>query len=358
MGGVVKAVSSVVSGAGKAVSKVVSGAGKAVSSVGSAAGGAAGGVGSCAQKTVKNIGTAASNVIKNPLPVIETLAVAAVVGPYVGPAVAAAGGSTAAAAAATSAVSSAAIKAMNGGNVGDIATAAITSGAGGYAGQTAGTAVGAEIGSETSGAQLTTLGKITSSAVGGSTTTTLKQLADGSSLSDAVSAGAKVGVAAGITTGSIEGLKAAFNPEPSRFVPVEERGTSADTGAPAEDTYVAGSQQVPLSDKSTALMGTDPLIGRSEERLLASALYPAVYSTLFGKQQQAPISATPTTTTKAPTQQPVSPIQTTSSVGTAALGQALRIGDAGAPIFGGDKEGGKKAGWNVESLRYMGNSEA
>ena len=349
MGGVVKAVKSVVSGAGKAVSSVAKGVGSAVS-------GTASGVDNCGRKTVSAIGTAVSNVIKNPLPVIETIAVAYVAGPYVAESMT--GASTAAVAATTSAVSSAAVKAMNGGNVGDIATAAATAGAGGYAGQVAGTAVGAEIGSETSGEQLTTLGKVTSSAVGGSTTTTLRLLADGSSLQDAVSAGAKVGVAAGITTGSIEGLKAAFNPQQDVFVPVEERGTMADTGAPVEDTNVAGSQQLPLSDKSTTLMGKDPLIGKSEERLLASALYPAVYSTLFGKQQQAPISATPTTTTKTQTQQPISPIQTTSSVGTAALGQALRIGDAGAPIFGGDKEGGKKAGWNVESLRYMGNSEA
>ena len=98
-------------------------------------------------------------------------------------------------------------------------------------------------------------------------------------------------------------------------------------------------------------------IGPTEERLLASALYPAVYSTLFGKQQQAPISATPTTTTQAPPK-PVSPTQTTAAPGTQALAQALRVGDVGAPIFGGDKEEGKKAGWNVESLRYMGNSEA
>ena len=71
----------------------------------------------------------------------------------------------------------------------------------------------------------------------------------------------------------------------------------------------------------------------------------------------------PTGTTAAPKQaaaptQPISPVQTTAAPGTQALAQALRVGDAGAPIFGGDKEGGKKAGWNVESLRYMGNSEA
>lgn len=44
-----------------------------------------------------------------------------------------------------------------------------------------------------------------------------------------------------------------------------------------------------------------------------------------------------------------------SDVGSAALGQALRLGDAGGPIFGGgDKEGEKQSGWNVGSLRYMG----
>jgi len=39
--------------------------------------------------------------------------------------------------------------------------------------------------------------------------------------------------------------------------------------------------------------------------------------------------------------------------GTAALSQALRVGDIGAPIFGRDEEG-RKAGWNLQSLRYMG----
>lgn len=59
---------------------------------------------------------------------------------------------------------------------------------------------------------------------------------------------------------------------------------------------------------------------------------------------------TRTTTTRiAPT------TQGQGSVATSALAQALRIGDVGAPIFGRDEEG-KKAGWNLESLRYMGNA--
>lgn len=50
------------------------------------------------------------------------------------------------------------------------------------------------------------------------------------------------------------------------------------------------------------------------------------------------------------------PTRTSSTVGSQALAQALRVGDLGAPIFG-RKEEGRRAGWNVESLRYMGNSE-
>ena len=45
--------------------------------------------------------------------------------------------------------------------------------------------------------------------------------------------------------------------------------------------------------------------------------------------------------------------QQAGGTGTAALAQALRVGDIGAPIFGRDEEG-RRAGWNLQSLRYMG----
>lgn len=42
--------------------------------------------------------------------------------------------------------------------------------------------------------------------------------------------------------------------------------------------------------------------------------------------------------------------------GSQALSQALRIGDPGAPVLGSSdaEEGNKESGWNVSSLRYMG----
>jgi hypothetical protein len=59
-----------------------------------------------------------------------------------------------------------------------------------------------------------------------------------------------------------------------------------------------------------------------------------------------------------PTYQPTYTQQTyapSPGPGSQALAQALRIGDAGSPVFGGGKEDTRKrSGWNVESLRYMG----
>ena len=50
--------------------------------------------------------------------------------------------------------------------------------------------------------------------------------------------------------------------------------------------------------------------------------------------------------------------QAGSTPGSAALGQALNIGDASSPIFGGSgDEKNKKNVWNVQSLRYMGQPE-
>jgi hypothetical protein len=54
-----------------------------------------------------------------------------------------------------------------------------------------------------------------------------------------------------------------------------------------------------------------------------------------------------------PTSPTTTPTQPQGSPGSAALAQALRIGDAGSPIFGKDEEG-RRSGWNLKSLRYMG----
>ena len=65
-----------------------------------------------------------------------------------------------------------------------------------------------------------------------------------------------------------------------------------------------------------------------------------------------PAGYTPTT---ASTPTSVTTTGAGASPGSSALAQALRT-DLGAPVFGGEKDKeGRKSGWNVESLRYMGN---
>lgn len=68
---------------------------------------------------------------------------------------------------------------------------------------------------------------------------------------------------------------------------------------------------------------------------------------------------TTATQPSSPAFEPATGVTTTgagAAPGSAALAQALRT-DFGAPIFGGEKEkGAARSGWNVESLRYMGNS--
>jgi len=271
-------------------------------------------------KTASAVGNAASNVIKNPLPVIETIALTSVGIPP--------------------SIASAAVTAANGGNVKDVATAAVTAYVGGEAGQT----VGGQVASAT---ESKVLGSIAASATGASTQATLTGLAQGKGLKDSLASGLQAGVAAGLTQTAIEQISPTTGP-----TPVEERSVGVGTEMPTGNAAVGDiSQEVAAAQKAKPeAYVTLP----TEQKLLQSALYPSVYTTLFGQKAQPSLAGAPATTT-APTTTPTSPTQTTITPGSQALAQALRIGDVGAPIFGTDKDEGKKAGWNVESLRYMGN---
>lgn len=96
-----------------------------------------------------------------------------------------------------------------------------------------------------------------------------------------------------------------------------------------------------------------PALTRRQEETLRESLGEA-FGYLFRGQPQTP---TESPTQLGATRRLGAPL-TQASPGSQALAQALRIGDAGAPVFGGEREEGRRSGWNVESLRYMGNSEA
>jgi len=117
---------------------------------------------------------------------------------------------------------------------------------------------------------------------------------------------------------------------------------------------VGGSLPMQYSTKQESLpTGTTTDTAGQDLSLLSADTTPAekspeqqrrdmILTSLINKQVDTPLySSAPKTVTQQ------------AGPGSQALAQALRVGDIGAPIFGRDEEG-RKAGWNLQSLRYMG----
>jgi hypothetical protein len=126
----------------------------------------------------------------------------------------------------------------------------------------------------------------------------------------------------------------------------ENIGTAAERGLISAGTGVAKDILFPVNPNASK--------GEKYANIAERELFDVGASSLFSSNKGG-VGATSFTQ-----QAPQTSVATTgsgTSPGSEALAQALRL-DPGAPVFGGEKEGGKKSGWNVESLRYMGNSEA
>jgi hypothetical protein len=346
---------------------------------------------SVVSKAVNAVSNTVSNVVKNPLPVIETVALTAVLGP------AGAGLSTATAAT----VSSAAVSAANGGDIKQIATAAAAGYVGGEVAGMAGSQVQAAGYSQT-------MAQVAASASGASVAGTLGGLAQGQSLDQALQTGLESGFVAGATAASVSGVKSALAQGPQQAgearlrVPMQGNyqlggdlaqlptsvgvtdkvPTGGGTGIVVDPSVIYSSRFAPTQPvRGTAEGGVQPAyqsagslitpaglsqytspyterpdfvpspLSSTQEKLLGEALgigFGSLFQKDYGGGTQTTYAATDTTK---PTPLPVGQF----APGSQALAQALRIGDVGAPIFGTDKDEGKKAGWNVESLRYMGN---
>lgn len=309
-------------------------------------------------------------------------------------------------------VISAGITAAQGGDASDILKSAVVGGAASYAGGQVGGAAQKSLPAGTS----ETMSKAVSAAAASGTSNTISALAAGQNLTDALTTGAKGAAVAGATAGTVQALKEGtsqpvggtglkvpkagqdsvsltgeFKPTGiSTDVPSSSPGMGGGTGIYAlpSDLFPQGmaqysTQQGKVSSagdgklqpayKSAADMITPPQyqqymdtysqpeyvskamtespIGKASEEALSYLLSDA-YSSLFGSggvRGGGGGSVSGGTS--------VATIGAGSSPGSEALAQALRL-DPGAPVFGGEKDKGKKSGWNVESLRYMGNSEA
>jgi hypothetical protein len=327
------------------------------------------------EKWVEKVEDTGQKLLDNPLPVLETAALT-----YVG---------------VPPEIASAAVTAANGGSVQNVAAAYV----GSVAGQAAGAATGTELASQ--GYDPSTV-NIASSAVGASASATTKALANGQSLEDSLKAGVQSGVVGGLATAGTEvvksavetpiagtGLKSIQGEGTTLFAP-DQGGTGLTSNVPTEGGQGLYGDPNSILPSSLAQYATAP----SQQKAGASGQLVPRYTagqdsiTPTGMEKYSTSETTPTKTGPAMTES-LSPeasktlqaglgiglsgifapsgttkrtpdtstlISGTSGTtpGSQALGQALRVGDAGVPVFGGDKEEGKKSGWNVESLRYMG----
>ena len=129
--------------------------------------------------------------------------------------------------------------------------------------------------------------------------------------------------------------------------------TGSDLETAVKQGVIAGTVQGAFGSPTSESTALDRALNVGEKYTTSKALSNALFQPSPVRSAQTVGSGTTLDTSATTTGAGQSP-------GSQALGQALRIGDAGGTIFGSsDKEGGgKKSGWNVESLRYMGNSEA
>ena len=249
------------------------------------------------QAAVSTVNKTADAIARNPLPVIETAVLTAVLTPVLGPGAGPA--------------SSAAVTYLNGGSPEDAAKAGAIS----FAGQQASEAyapaaqkpdnidVGGGFNPATGAGDPTT-------AAGANVPTPVEKAGVGGATSGALKAASNKGSASDVLAGAVVGGAAGAG------------GTAASEYAGFEPGSIGSSL-------------TKSVIGSS----IANYLSPTRSAQTEGG------GATPSPTSVTTTGAGQSP-------GSQALSQALRIGD---PVLGsGDKEEGKKSGWNVESLRYMG----
>lgn len=255
-----------------------------------------GGAVQAASDTLQRVGDVATqtakNIINNPLPTIATAILISQGVP--------------------APIATATVTYLNGGSTED----AIRAGAISYAGQQAGQYAaseygvpleyGTDVGSEQSAmlaAQDAGMPTVTESAVGGAASGATQAALRGENIGDILTAGAKGGLVSG------------------------------------------GSEYISQE------AGMQP--GSTGEFITKTASSKALSDILSGPKPTSPTAPTPAYGTY-PTS--VTTTGAGASPGSAALAQALRT-DLGAPIFGGDKDKApRKSGWNVESLRYMGNT--
>jgi hypothetical protein len=251
------------------------------------------------QSAISTTNNTVDKIARNPLPVIETIVLTAVLTPYLGPQGAAS-------------ASSAAVTYLNGGSPEDAAKAGAVS----YGAYEVAEAYSPSVGTSANAPDNIDVGGGFNPATG---------TGDPSSIPTPVEKAGVRGAASGAGRAAVRGGSA------------EDVITGGIVGGASSYGGAAASEELGFKPGSVESGLTQTIVGQSIGNFLSPT---RSAQTMGGGAAPEPTSVATTGAGQAP--------------GSQALSQALRIGDPGAPIFGGDKEEGKKSGWNVESLRYMG----
>jgi hypothetical protein len=253
------------------------------------------------QRAISTVNNTVDAIARNPVPAIEATVLTAVLTPYLGPTGA-------------SAASSAAVTYLNGGSPEDAAKAGAISYGSATVAETYAPAAQKPDNIDVGGGfnPATGAGDPTTAAAAAAAPTAAEKSA--------------------VQKGTSSALRAADKKKSG-----EEILAAGLIGGASGYGGTAVSEELGLTPGSAADIATKTVVGQS----ITDYLTPTRSAQTVGGGGYVPTSVTTTGAGQAP--------------GSQALAQALRIGDAGAPIFGGDKEDkGKQSGWNVESLRYMG----
>jgi len=220
-----------------------------------------------------------------------------------------------------------------------------------------GAAVAEAVGAEIAGSTL--LADAATGAIKGGISGGISAAAQGGDVEQGVTRGAAGGAAGGAVAGQ------AGQPDPTIDAPLREAsGLSAVAptqvakgGGAAASTLATGGTPKQALVGGLVTTGLDYAYGDTKGDPLAAGEKAVIGKTLtdyFAPSTTYRTAQTEGGGTAAPTS--VTTTGAGQAPGSQALAQALRIGDPGAPILGSsDKEGGgKESGWNVSSLRYMG----
>jgi hypothetical protein len=220
-----------------------------------------------------------------------------------------------------------------------------------------GAAVAEAVGAEIAGSTL--LADAATGAIKGGISGGISAAAQGGDVEQGVTRGAAGGAAGGAVAGQ------AGQPDPTIDAPLREAsGLSAVAptqvakgGGAAASTLATGGTPKQALVGGLVTTGLDYAYGDTKGDPLAAgekAVIGKTLTDLFAPSTTYRTAQTEGGGTAAPTS--VTTTGAGQAPGSQALAQALRIGDPGAPILGSsDKEGGgKESGWNVSSLRYMG----